>query len=502
MIPQEKVLLGSAGTGKTTYCLGKVKEWHEAGTPMRNIAYMSFSTKAAREPVSRLGNYTEADLYWFRTLHSAAFHLLGLTGNSICSHFAIKKYAQRNGFTYRGQVTLADDMEVEETDLLDISLAVHGVARNKLCSLDDVLDEYNIEYAISDVTEVIAGYEAWKKEEGYLDFTDVLLNVTDGMCVPVRKVIIDEAQDLTPLQHRVVKYFFADADEIIFAGDDDQALYAWAGADVKGFIDKANESPLEILKQSYRVPRLVHNLGQDIISQCKVRVPKTYLPREAEGTITASDLEDIDMSEGTWLLLARNRYKLSDYVAHATEGGFAYVMSDGTKGIDQSELDAVYSWESLRKGKTIPVAQALNIYDNMLAGLSFNRGSRAALQETPYLTVSMNILVGEYGMQVADSPWFDALTKISAQHSGYLRDVLRNKDNIREPRIVISTIHSAKGGEADNVVIMCDVSRKVSDSIDDDEHRVWYVGVTRTRENLFIVPPVGRYYYDTLAEMT
>lgn len=502
MSTKESVLLGSAGTGKTTYCLAKVKEWVKGGVPMNDIAYMSFSTKAAREPVSRMGSFTDTDLYWFRTLHSAAFHMLGLTGNSICSHNAIKKYAQRNGFSYRGQVTLADDMELEETDLLDVALAIHGVARNKLCSLTEVLNDYSIEYAINDVAEVISGYEAWKKDEGYMDFTDVLMGVKEGMVVPVRKAIIDEAQDLTPLQERVVSIFFADASEILFAGDDDQALYAWAGADVQGFIDKANSSPLEILKQSYRVPRLVHNIGQDIIKQCKNRVDKTYLPRDDDGTVTAADLQDIDMSKGTWLLLARNRYKLSEYVTHVTESGLAYVMSDGNKGVSESEIRAVYDWEALRKGRTISVGAALNVYDNMLAGTGYNRGSRAALQETPYLTVSMTMLIDEFGVKQPDEPWYDVLGKMSHQHTSYLRDVLRNKDSILEPRITISTIHSAKGGEADNVAIMCDVSKRVAECENDDEHRVWYVGVTRTRSNLFIIPPTGRYYYDTLAELT
>ena len=64
-------------------------------------------------------------------------------------------------------------------------------------------------------------------------------------------------------------------------------------------------------------------------------------------------------------------------------------------------------------------------------------------------------------------------------------------ENIKgEPRIRVSTIHQAKGGECDNVVILLDLGRIVYKSYTknpDDEHRVFYVAVTRAKENLYII---------------
>jgi superfamily I DNA/RNA helicase len=60
------------------------------------------------------------------------------------------------------------------------------------------------------------------------------------------------------------------------------------------------------------------------------------------------------------------------------------------------------------------------------------------------------------------------------------------------PRIKVSTIHGSKGGEADNVALFTDLSpaaEKDSRNNPDDVHRVFYVGVTRTRKNLFLVDP-------------
>ena len=64
-------------------------------------------------------------------------------------------------------------------------------------------------------------------------------------------------------------------------------------------------------------------------------------------------------------------------------------------------------------------------------------------------------------------------------------------------KITITTIHQSKGGEADNVVLLTDMGRKSWESLGkDEENRVWYVAVTRTRNTLYIVRPRGLRYFD------
>jgi DNA helicase-2/ATP-dependent DNA helicase PcrA len=72
--------------------------------------------------------------------------------------------------------------------------------------------------------------------------------------------------------------------------------------------------------------------------------------------------------------------------------------------------------------------------------------------------------------------------------------MLSNKEKLsEEARVKLSTIHSAKGGEADNVLLILDNTEKIREAIDkspekaDEEHRVWYVGVTRTKQSLYIM---------------
>ena len=90
--------------------------------------------------------------------------------------------------------------------------------------------------------------------------------------------------------------------------------------------------------------------------------------------------------------------------------------------------------------------------------------------------------------------WYQAFTNVAANKIDYLRMMLSNGEKIgEEPRITISTIHSAKGGEADNVVLFLNQttntmkSAKKSIYKQDEEYRVWYVGVTRTIQNLYLV---------------
>ena len=74
----------------------------------------------------------------------------------------------------------------------------------------------------------------------------------------------------------------------------------------------------------------------------------------------------------------------------------------------------------------------------------------------------------------------------------YIKNMLENGEDLdSEARIHVSTIHAAKGGEEDNVILCLDIGAKIKKAIKrsqdkhDEEHRVWYVGTTRARNNLY-----------------
>jgi len=89
--------------------------------------------------------------------------------------------------------------------------------------------------------------------------------------------------------------------------------------------------------------------------------------------------------------------------------------------------------------------------------------------------------------------WSEAMDKIPDKDRAYITALLRRGEKFNGiPRITVSTIHGSKGGEADNVVLFTDLSTAADEAMQmnpDDMHRVFYVGVTRTRKNLYVVEP-------------
>ena len=98
----------------------------------------------------------------------------------------------------------------------------------------------------------------------------------------------------------------------------------------------------------------------------------------------------------------------------------------------------------------------------------------------------------EFGYSNTQS-WFDVF-ETEPDDSLYIRDMLQHGEELSAaPRVKLSTIHAAKGGEADNVLLILDNTKTIREAIEksqdkeDEENRVWYVGVTRTKQNLYMV---------------
>ena len=90
--------------------------------------------------------------------------------------------------------------------------------------------------------------------------------------------------------------------------------------------------------------------------------------------------------------------------------------------------------------------------------------------------------------------WYEVFTAANQQEVIYIRNLLTYNEKLSEPaRVFVSTIHAAKGGEEDNVILSLHQSSKVQKGIrlsidkQDEEHRVWYVGSTRARNNLYML---------------
>ena len=462
------------------------------GVAPHQIAFLAFTRKAANEAKERASDRFNlnptTDLFYFRTLHSLAFRLLNIKVKDIMQKKHYDELSEHIGFKLNVKNTRAfEDTPVGISEHPILSLI--NLARLKKTSLSTEYNETHISHTWHEVDYVARSYEKYKKINGLIDYTDMLyLFALDAeKIVPRFKLcFLDEAQDLSPLQWDIAHALDRRSEKMFCAGDDDQCLYRWAGADVDHFINLPGGS--EVLEQSYRIPRSVHEVATRIVKRIHHRFPKNYRPREVEGKVERlPSLEEVNMSEGTWLIMAQANYMLSPLAEDLKSHGYLFERN-GSRSISEKLSTAVNNWELLRKGGTIDEPTAKILYSYMSGnGVRVERGKKQITGET----FTLKSLREDHGL-LADSEmiWNEALDKIPEQERAYVTALLRRGEKFNaRPRIRLSTIHGTKGGEAQNVVLFTDLTKAALDSGGDDLHRVFYVGVTRTQSNLFIIEP-------------
>ena len=107
--------------------------------------------------------------------------------------------------------------------------------------------------------------------------------IRSDKCPQFDTVFIDEAQDLSKVQWDMARTLMKSSDDTFIAGDDDQAIFRWAGADVDSFI--ALDGKINQLIQSFRVPGQIHKLAANIVNRISKRINKNWLPSKREGQI-------------------------------------------------------------------------------------------------------------------------------------------------------------------------------------------------------------------------
>ena len=490
-------VFGPPGTGKTTYLLNVVDNLLQNGTPAPLIGYFAFTRKAAHEAKERAyARFQQLDfkqdLVNFRTLHSLAYARLGIQAARIATPENFKDFAAL------AKINLSIDRGDESWEVRADHpiLNVINLARLKGSDLRTEYNRSQLKIGWQHFYYVYHMYRNYMNDKGLLDFTDLLemfADADDTYYPNLEVAIIDEAQDLSPLQWKIADRLIKRATKAYIAGDDDQAIFGWAGADVRSLLTYPGEQV--ILNQSYRIPRVVHEYSNRIISRVKYRVPKDWNSRPEEGELHFYQrYSDVSLVEGTWLILAPTNYVLNDVHGYLKDMGILFERN-GIRSIGEGTIEAVYAWENLRKGKSIGTREIKALY-TYLGSDGIARGFRRFLGE-PDNFYDMARLKEEGGLVTQDKPWYEALTKLSDANRVYIRAALRRKQSLRgTPRIRLSTIHGAKGGEADHVLLLTDLSSQFTREQEvnpDDINRLYYVGLTRTRKSLHIVYPQDQY---------
>ena len=444
-----EVVYGPPGTGKTTHLLARMGSLSCA--PER-VGFLAFTKAAANEALKRLGLRRSKTI---RTLHSLAYEMTKVNRAQVVDHWKLQDFSQVVGFRVTGQSIL----EVGELLPGDELLAEHSY---HVATCGNILNGTDPDLA----SWFSQSYMKWKKAYGYVDFNDMLGNVLDSRCdadLGLEWLFVDEAQDLSPLQWRVIEKLAGKIPNIVIAGDDDQAIYTWAGADPHGM--KAHGSGI-VLNKSWRVPRLIHSVAESVAAHMEDRVAKSYIPKDEEGDVDflpAFDYLSLDGPEET-LMLYRNHSSRREAEGFCLKNALPYKVEGLPGAFDDRYASAVRAYLTIQGGnEEIGKAQW-----NALV-----RCARPGWKD--------DLAIADFGC-VRRYSWEDVLD-IPHEHAEYLRRV----DLHAKPAITLSTIHASKGREADHVVLFNQLGAKTYDEIDSNEYRCWYVGVTRAKKKLTIV---------------
>lgn len=474
-----KIIVGGPGTGKTQRLLREIETLLSRGVSPESIALISFTRQAAygaRDRAITLFGGNEKDYPYFRTLHSIAYRSAGYSRDQVAqlSHYRAVGAATGLPFSDRWDPTTP---------------SMFGPSGDRACGVAEFARARRIPLALAyretrswlSFEEIELWWRSWikfKSEVGLVDYTDMIEEfVASNTPLPVKYAFVDEAQDLTPLQWEMVNVAFKGAD-LTVAGDDDQAIYRWAGADVDRFIDAKGER--EVLPLSHRLTREIHATVEKIGARLLKRIPKHWVSSDRNGTVAEiSNAEGIadELRDGTWLLLARTSMQLRHWENVCRESGVLYRIGHKLSA-DPEDVLAIRAYETARKGKAITGEHAQAVLPMLKLG-------RRKLDKTKLY--SIKDLGGDRGI------WHDAFEGMPVWRRAYLREALkRGEDLNKEPRIRIDTIHSAKGAEAQRVGVISDLTARVVEGTrdqPDDEHRVWFVAASRASERLVMVRP-------------
>jgi DNA helicase-2/ATP-dependent DNA helicase PcrA len=566
-------LFGGPGSGKTTALLDRVEQLLEENddVEVRDVLVVSYTRAAAAEIRERLAERLDTTPRALRgnvcTMHAKAYDLLNLSRGDVvgesdkeefCDEFGIEFEDEYEGSRRRsarsttlGNKVIATSQWLQRTrrdvaDWYDVPFKWDEEEVRLPPDIDDNAQTGN-KYTPTwpsdddrlDIPEAIRAWRKYKGDNGLTGFADMLERVKQRSKLPnVDYLVIDEFQDITTLQYDVYAEWRPHMKKVLIAGDDDQVVYAWQGADPDLLLEEDVDED-EILPNSYRLPSRILNVVNKEVNHIEKRQEKDLEPRKEGGSVEAVQRPSmldlvrnvrgtIDETESdTSMILFRARYQMFQFMDEFIDEGIPFqCLTDQRMWTDRltQYVDAI---EALDEDEPIDGLQARRLAD-MLADSAFGTGERDdffdALDEREEETGVDDIVnievepdfVREYAPFVPDPRSAgDMLRKVTnfqersvdAYFSGKYRGIDRD-------RVRVGTIHSAKGREADHVFVATDLTEKVVEqmaatvdqndqevpgdgeftkhtspvpTLTDNERRVFYVGMSRARERLVLM---------------
>ncbi len=533
--------IGGAGTGKTRELIEIVaKLLDRLGDPYQ-IGFVSFTRAARQEAAERAAivfGLNARELMqgagWFRTLHSVCYRLLASTAKAVDadSKWLAETFDQQIA---GGVSTTSEELaewNIGQTDV-DRALNLWGLARNRLMPVEPLWTlARQIDASTPDLAEVeriVERYEQAKRLDGRCDYTDMLARFAgyrfdmdgpaetgvEGDVPGIQAWILDEAQDTSPLAGKVFDRLISAPSVrwVYLAGDPMQAIFTFAGSDHRVFLDWPVVAE-RTAKKSWRCPRPILDLGELILKRCSDYWDRGIAPADHEGSVERIHLQKVLAGirpDESWLVLTRARYMANSIKMELDRRAVPWHPVKGNGGWNAPKRNAATATLiSMERGAPIGADEWPAVLSYVKMDRKIN-GQTLLIRGTKAKWAKMKRADFEEIGLVPPARWDDlGITKELAEliTSGQWRQrenllvpyAARYYDAVRdwgyrapeETKVRVGTIHSSKGMEADNVLLLttttarCEKAAMADTGAADAEHRVWYVGVTRARKKLYL----------------
>ncbi len=512
------VILAGAGTGKTRALTHRIAHGVASGVydPARVMA-LTFTTRAAGELRTRLRSLG-AGAVGARTFHSTALAQL--------SHFwpqviggGLPRILDSKG-KLLGQAAEALRLRVDTASLRDAAAEIEWrkVSRMSLAAYERAAASRSLPpgLPIAAMIELHQAYERIKDERRQLDFEDVLL-ATAGMLesepwvaeqvrAQYRFFVVDEYQDVSPLQHELLELWLGSRTDVCVVGDANQTIYSFTGATsdyLLGFASRYDDATVVRLERNYRSTPAILTVANrlmrgrpgalELVSQQKPGrdevAPATAYDTDADEARAVAAAVAAEIAAGVRAdriaILYRVNAQAAALVTALAERGISSRQTGSAKFFDLDIVKRVMLelGSVARGGNEQPLFQAVS---DILRANGWTQdppeggsgGGRAVQERWEVLTALMEL--AEQAPAGTTLPQFvdELRARQAAQHEPVVAAV------------ALSTLHGSKGLEWESVHLiglsegLLPVSHAKGLAAIDEERRLLYVGITRARRTL------------------
>jgi len=513
-------VLAGAGTGKTRAITHRIAYGVATGVyaPSEVLA-VTFTTRAAGEMRQRLRTMG-AGTVQARTFHSAALrqlryfwpHVHGTElPQLIESKIGLLASAARRNRVQTDQALLRDlASEVEWAKVSNVHpddyAAIAPRRGREVTNLD-----------AASIGRIFGSYEEVKREQGRMDMEDVLL-LTAGMLAEDERVaaqvrrqykwfVVDEFQDVSPIQSSLLELWLGGRNEICVVGDPAQTIYSFAGADARYLRDFGKRFPgttsVELVRNYRSTPQVVDvantllkgspSQGVELRAQRPAGPAITYTPRSdevAEADAVAAEIQRLHATGRPWsqiAILFRINAQSETFEEALTARNIPYVIRGAARFFDRPEVREAVT--RLRGAARSEGGDLLETVHATLAGMGWTQKPPEARGQTRDRWESWQALVDQ-AHEFAQAGGDAAPATLGAFVDELDRRAAEQHAPVAEG-VTLASFHASKGLEWDSVFLigLQEGTLPISYALDsptaiEEERRLLYVGVTRARIDL------------------